>query len=172
MTGVVTNLFSCPRCMSDMSAIDKPKECPKCGFYFYDKDSGLTKSFAWHKSPYRQLYELVQQDLENLKGKPISEFSKNLPDSVAPDDTLRIQDLNTIIQKKRQTEMQEFFLNSTPLQIEDWFQSFMHLFQTAHLSRTPELIMLCTKWGKRYGEYAKITEELLRQGPIFYERPK
>lgn len=173
MTGTITKLYSCPRCMMDMSDEKKPEKCPQCDYHFYDHGEGMSKKFVWHKSPYRQLYEMVQQDVDRLKGKGVKEMTPNIPKGMDPDDALRLQTLQGAVQNKRKLEMQEFFVNTSPQQVEDWFKSMMHLFQTAHYSpdKDAQLLRMCVLWGKKMGKYAETMEGMLRQGALFYERP-
>ena len=76
MSANVSNLFICPKCSNGISGDEKPEICPgpSCGYRFPTDGEGLTKEYFWPKNFYEQLYELVQQDMEKFKDKPISEM--------------------------------------------------------------------------------------------------
>jgi len=168
---MISQMFSCPRCMADMSSKERPDKCPNCGFVFTSPNSQLAEKFSWEKSPYRQLFELVQQDLDKYKGKPLQDIIKVIPPGIEPDTVPTIENLKMLMMKRREVEMQEFFAKTTPREIEELLQSVMHLFQVAHYSESVELPAMCAAWGKKIGEYANTMEYMIKRGTIFYKRP-
>ena len=108
--GIVTTMFVCPRCAADISANSKPSKCPKCGFKFSKTGkSELSDKFEAGKSPYDQLYELVQQDMEKFLDQPANKFipgmSKEQADQLRVSNKVRL----AFFQNKRKAEMHKFF---------------------------------------------------------------
>ena len=126
------------------------------------------KEFAWGKAPYRQLYELVQQDMEKFKDQPIGELLPEMPEEMKNEVRVSNQNRMDIIQSKRKKEMNKFFLNSSPLEIKEWLESVMHMFQIMHYTENKEVLALCGFWAKRYGEYYEdVMKGMLTRGTIF-----
>jgi len=171
MSAGISQLYNCPKCLVDMSAMERPERCPGCGFVFTPVDTVLAAKFSWEKSPYRQLFELVQQDMDRLKGKQIKDIVKVVPPNIEPDTVPTVEALHGLVSARRKIELQEFFAKTTAKEVEEWFQSVMHLFQVAHYSDSSELPVLCAVWGKKMGEYANTLEYMIKRGTVFYKRP-
>ena len=170
MSAKVSEMFSCPRCMASMSSADKPEECPKCKYKFAESELNVTKKFTWGKDPYLQLYELVQQDMEMYMDKPVSDFIPGIKKDDAELINMSNEKKMKFFQGKRQVEMHEFFLASSPQEVEGLFKSIIHFYQVVHKSGDKEVLKLCVSFGAKLGDFSKTLNKLMEHGAYFYDR--
>jgi hypothetical protein len=168
--GIVTTMFVCPRCAADISANSKPSKCPKCGFKFSKiGKSELSDKFEAGKSPYDQLYELVQQDMEKFLDQPANKFIPGMTKEQA--DQLRVSNKVRLafFQNKRKAEMHKFFETVPIIEMQSWLQSTLHFYQCLMRRGDKESVIAACSFGEKIGEIAKHTKKLLELGAQYYD---
>jgi len=170
--GIVTSLFICPRCSEGMSANIRPKKCLKCGFKFAKSgESKLSDKFEAGTSPYDQLYELVQQDMEKFMDQPANKFIPGISKEKAEE--LRISNKTRLafFQAKRKAEMHRFFETVPLIEMKSWLQSTLHFYQCLMRRGDKEAVIAACSFGEKIGEISKHTRELVNLGAQYYDRP-
>ena len=168
--GIVTTMFVCPRCAADISANSKPSKCPKCGFKFSKTgEKVLSDKFEAGKSPYDQLYELVQQDMEKFMDEPANKFIPGMSKEQA--DLLRINNKQRLsfFQAKRKAEMHRFFETVPMIEMESWLRSTLHFYQTLMRRADKESIIAACSFGEQIGQIAEHTKKLIELGAQTYD---
>lgn len=166
--GVVTTLFECPKCQTPMSADKKPDRCPKCKFKFSEEHEDLAQSFKWEKTPSRQFFELVQQDMEKYLDKPLPEIAKEMGVPVPKEKEKELSEMTLsnasrkkIIEGVREKERDLFFMNSSPDDVEEWVKTIHYLMTVAIPSGNKDLIIKLATWGSEIGKMAKVLTDYM-----------
>ena len=168
--GIVTKMYVCPRCGSDMSANHKPDKCLKCGFKFSKTGpSQLAEKFEAGKAPYDQLYELVQQDMEKFLDEPANKFIPGMTKEQA--DQLRVSNKARLafFQAKRKAEMHRFFETVPMTEMQSWLQSTLHFYQCLMRRGDKESIIAACSFGEQIGQIAEHTKKLIELGAQTYD---
>jgi hypothetical protein len=166
--GIVTNLFECPKCQMPMSADTKPDRCPSCKFVFSNEKDGLAQEFKWEKTPSRQFFELVQQDMEKYLDMPLVDIARAMKMPLTLEQEKAFEDAvlsnakrKEIIENVRGKERDLFFMNSSPDDVEEWVKTIHYLMTMAIPSGNKELISKLSAWGMEIGKMAKVLTDYL-----------
>lgn len=177
MTASVSNLFICPRCSEAMSHATRPDTCPKCKYRFGNPDEGLATKFEWHKSPERQLFELIQQDMDKFKDKPLEEIAKSykieLPEKVKEDlkeSNISNEARHNFIKNYRTNQSKKFYTSTRPEDVQDLFVSMRTLMSLAVSSGNKDLALKLVAWGKELGRISEAIENYVRAGGEFFDK--
>lgn len=168
--GIVTTMFVCPRCSADISANSKPSACLSCGFKFSKiGNEGLSKEFESGKSPYDQLYELVQQDMERFMDEPANKFIPGMSKEDA--DLLRINNKQRLqfFQAKRRQELHRFFETIPMIEMENWLKSMLHFYQCLMRRADKESIIAACSYGEKIGLISDHIKKLIELGAHTYD---
>lgn len=176
MSGVVQSLFECPKCNTPMSSSEKPERCPKCKFRFAKFGEELSKEFSWEKSPDRQYFELVQQDMERFLDKPLTEIGDALGMKIEGDKRKELEEMTLsnanrkkIIEDLRSKERDLFMMKTSPDEIEGWVKSIHYLMTLAVPSGNKELIAQLAVWGAQIGKMSKTLLDYLNSAGAINE---
>ena len=177
MTAQISNLFICPRCTEAMSHSTRPDKCPKCKFKFGKPDEELAKKLEWGKSPERQVFELIQQDMERFKDKPLIEIAEALGIPLTEEKREEFKEANVSNKMRHQiisdihvAKSKAFYASTRPEDVEDLFLSIKKLMSLAVSSGNKDLVMKLGAWGRDLGRISEAIEGYVKAGGDFFER--
>lgn len=168
--GIVTSLFTCPRCQESMSANKRPAKCLKCGFQFSkSENTEISEKFEAGKSPYDQLYELVQQDMEKFMDEPANKFIEGMQKEKADELRISNKQRQSYFQAKRLAEMHRFFETVPLIEMEGWLKSTLHFYQCLLRRADKESIVAACSFGEKIGKISEHTKKLVELGAQTYD---
>ena len=176
MSGIVSNIYICPKCQSPMTAQVRPERCPSgtCNYRFRKPDEKLTKGFHWPKAPDEQLFELVQQDMDRFFDKPLDQLFRSMfPDLPVPADlkdaVISNHQRHEFIRDYWNKKRDQFFTKTHVSDIEGYLKCIHYLMTLSIPSGNLELIRTLAIHGKEIGKFAEVLENYLKFGGRVYE---
>lgn len=171
MPASVSKIYECPRCETPMSKEDKPEKCPMCGFRFAKEGEQLSKKLTWGKSPDRQHFEIIQQDMERFLDKPLDEVCKSLGIKLTPqkEEELKNATVSNEARKKilndfRSKERDIFLLSTRAEDVEGWIKTIYYLMTISLSSGDKALVSSLATWGQEIGVMARILKRYIDHG--------
>lgn len=170
MVAKVNMIYICPKCEEPMSSLERPKKCPVCKFKFNLNPDDLAKELSWPKAPSKQLFEIIQQEVENALPKESKELLPHLNEEQQKEIILGTKQKHSIIKKQWEMKKNEFFFNTDPDDVEELVQCIYFLMNRCISSGNKELIKKCAIWSKKFAEVNAYLEPFIKNGGDTYER--
>lgn len=172
MSGAVTSIYICPKCESPLSSPEKPTKCPKCQHRFSSPDGDLATELKWPKAPVRQLFEIVQVEVDKAIPKSAREL---LPIKHEGDKNSQLNEnmvlsnkqKHTIIKNKWLRKRDEYFFNTHPDDIEELMQDLILLTRRSVSSGNMLLIKKCQVWAQQFADINEYLKPFIKHGAIY-----
>jgi len=170
MVASINMIFICPRCEAPISATDKPKHCPSCQFIFNDDSSELATKLHWPKAPSRQLFEIIQQEVDKAIPKSEKELLPDLTEEQREQIILGTKQKHALVKKQWERKKDEFFFNTQADDVEEMVQCIHYLMNKCICSGNKELIKKCAVWAQKFADINEYLSLFLEKGGGVYER--
>lgn len=170
MVAAVNMIYICPKCETPMSSQSKPKKCLGCNFKFVDENSKLSTEFEWPKPPSRQLFEMIQQEVDISIPKETREILPDLPKDQADAVILSIKQKQDVIGRRLEAKYDEFFFNTDYDDVEELVQCIHSLMNRSISSGNRELIKKCAVWAREFSKINDYLKPFLENGGDTYAR--